>query len=170
MIKKILLSLLFFMLSIYINLYIDNHNYNFHTIHNHDDNSHYHEDYNHSHDKKYLLSLRLTILIAGIIIIVFAIRSTSSIYEMVGDAYKITLVTAVSPMFGAMFWKRATSFGAYMSVIPSLIVWISLEKLKAPQPQLFGFFTSAISMILFSYTSKKKDAKIYLPIIKPGKY
>jgi SSS family solute:Na+ symporter len=118
-------------------------------------------------DKRYIMSLRITILITGILITLFALRSTSSIYEMVGDAYKITLVTAVSPLFAAMFWKRATTFGALSSIIIGFAVWIIGEALHINQPQLFGFIASLFAMILGSLMTKRQSDEIINSVMAP---
>jgi Na+/proline symporter len=111
-------------------------------------------------DKEYIFVLRLTLLITGISVTLFALQSNSSIYEMVGDAYKITLVSAVVPLFAAMFWNRATTTGAYISIAFGLIVWIVGEIQGIIEPQFFGFLASLLGMIVGSYLSKPQENKL----------
>ena len=118
-------------------------------------------------DKMYILALRLTILCTGLAVTIFAIKSTSTIYEMVGDAYKITLVTAVIPLFAAMFWRRATTLGALFSISLGFVVWIGGEISSISQPQLFGFLASFFGMIIGSYLSKKQDVCTIESVIHP---
>lgn len=118
-------------------------------------------------DKQYIKLLRLVILITGLSITIFALNSSSSIYQMVGNAYKITLVTAVSPLFAAMFWRRATTAGALYSIIIGLIVWITGEIIQINQPQLFGFFASMVSIIVVSLLTAKQPETTINAVMQP---
>ncbi len=78
-------------------------------------------------DKQFLLLMRCTILVCAIATLTFALYSDASIYEMVGNAYKVTLVAAVVPLFAGLFWKRATTQGALVAIAFGLCSWIYLE-------------------------------------------
>lgn len=86
---------------------------------------------------------------------------------MVGNAYKITLVTAVSPLFAAMFWRRATTAGALYSIVMGLVVWISGEIMQINQPQLFGFFASMVSIIVVSLLTTKQPESVINAVMQP---
>jgi SSS family solute:Na+ symporter len=116
-------------------------------------------------DFQYILTLRLVILTTGILVTIFALSSNNSIYEMVGDAYKITLVTSVAPLVACLFWKRATTAGAFASMILGFLVWISGEFLHIKEPQLYGFIISCIAMIVVSYSTKKQPDEIIYRIM-----
>ncbi len=63
-------------------------------------------------DRQALLAMRCSVLAMTVATCLFALLSNASIYEMVGNAYKVTLVAAVVPLFFGLFWKRATTQGA----------------------------------------------------------
>ena len=73
---------------------------------------------------------------------------------MVENAYKITLVTAFVPLCTGIYWKRANSYGAVLSIILGLLSWLLLEffmpKALIP-PQLGGLLMSVAGMILGTY-------------------
>lgn len=105
-------------------------------------------------DKQALLAMRCSVLGMTAATITFALHSDSSIYEMVGNAYKVTLVAAVVPLFFGLFWKRATTQGAFLAMFMGVAVWGSLELTQQPEafwpPQLAGLLCSALGMIVGS--------------------
>jgi SSS family solute:Na+ symporter len=80
-------------------------------------------------------------------------NTQSSIYKMVENAYKVTLVAAFVPLAFGLYWKRATRQGALASMILGLASWIFLE-IAAPEglwpPQLVGVLMSIGGMIVGS--------------------
>ncbi|MCY1397433.1 Osmoregulated proline transporter OpuE [compost metagenome] len=102
-------------------------------------------------DKQFLLAMRITIVVCAIATCTFALFSDASIYEMVGNAYKVTLVAAVVPLFFGLFWKRATTQGAMLAMAFGMISWLSLEYSYSEDafwpPQLAGLLFSALGMI-----------------------
>ncbi|MES2104133.1 MAG: sodium:solute symporter family protein [Pseudomonadota bacterium] len=104
-------------------------------------------------DKQFLFMMRVVVLVFTAIVTVFAMNTDSSIYKMVENAYKVTLVAAFVPLAFGLYWKRATSQGALASMLLGLAVWISLEYV-APEgywpPQLVGVLASLTGMVLGS--------------------
>lgn len=105
-------------------------------------------------DKQALLAMRCSVLAMTAATVTFALHSESSIYEMVGNAYKVTLVAAVTPLFFGLFWKRATTQGAFLAMFTGVAVWGGLEYTHQPDafwpPQLAGLLCSALGMIVGS--------------------
>ncbi len=103
-------------------------------------------------DKQFLLLMRVTILVCAIATLSFALYSDASIYEMVGNAYKVTLVAAVVPLFAGLFWKRATTQGALVAIAFGLVSWIYLEYSWSEAafwpPQLAGLLFSMAGMLI----------------------
>jgi Na+/proline symporter len=101
-------------------------------------------------DKEFLFSMRVVVLIFTIAVTTLALNSQSSIYQMVENAYKITLVAAFIPLAFGVYWKRATRQGALAAMILGLVSWISLEY-AAPEgmwpPQLVGLLMSLGGML-----------------------
>ncbi len=80
----------------------------------------------HMSDKKLLFVMRWVTVVFTLLVTQYAINSDASIFEMVEDAYQITLVSAFIPLVFGVFWKRATNQGALAAIFCGLIVWISL--------------------------------------------
>ena len=105
-------------------------------------------------DRQFLLAMRITILVCAAATLTFALYSDASIYEMVGNAYKVTLVAAVVPLFAGLFWKRATTQGALLAIGAGLSSWLYLEYSLTEEafwpPQLAGLLFSLGGMIVGS--------------------
>ncbi|MWV15514.1 sodium:solute symporter [Pseudomonas sp. L-22-4S-12] len=103
-------------------------------------------------DQQFLLAMRATIVVCAIATLTFALYSDASIYEMVGNAYKVTLVAAVVPLFAGLFWKRATTQGALFAIFFGLSSWIYLEYSLTDEafwpPQLAGLLFSLAGMLI----------------------
>ncbi|MDY7540317.1 sodium:solute symporter family protein [Undibacterium sp. RTI2.1] len=104
-------------------------------------------------DKQFLFMMRSVVLVFTLIVTLFAMNTGSSIYKMVENAYKVTLVAAFVPLAFGLYWKRATTQGALASIVLGLTSWIFLE-IQSPEglwpPQLVGVVVSMASMIVGS--------------------
>jgi SSS family solute:Na+ symporter len=107
--------------------------------------------FKHLSDKDLLKVMRITVLCFAVVVTFFAINSHLSIFKMVENAYKVTLVAAFVPLAFGVYWSKANSLGGLLAVVGGLTVWISCEVL-APQailpPQLAGLMASIIGMLL----------------------
>jgi SSS family transporter len=113
--------------------------------------------YPHMGDRQFLLTLRLVLVIFTFAVVTFALASDASIYQMVQNTYKVTLVSCIVPLTAGIFWARATAQGALLSISLGLLSWIGME-IFAPDglwpPQLVGLAFSIAGMIGGSYTSR----------------
>ena len=104
-------------------------------------------------DHAFLKLMRGVIVGFTILVTAFAMSTSESIYGMVENAYKVTLVGAFVPLVCGLYWKRATNLGGVLSVVVGLIVWIGCENF-APDgllpPQLAGLIASFGGMIFGS--------------------
>ena len=104
----------------------------------------------HMSDRQFLLTLRLVLIIFALCVLLFALNSEASIYEMVQNAYKVTLVGCFVPLVFGMYWKRANVPGAMAAVLLGLSGW-GLMELLAPEglvpPQLVGLAMSLVGMV-----------------------
>ncbi|HEX5844419.1 MAG TPA: sodium:solute symporter family protein [Pseudomonas sp.] len=102
-------------------------------------------------DRQFLTAMRWTIVACAVITASFALYSDASIYEMVGNAYKVTLVAASVPLIAGLFWSRATTQGALLASTFGLLSWLSLEFTYQDSdfwpPQLVGLLLSAFGML-----------------------
>ena len=118
-------------------------------------------------DKQFLLVMRVVIVIFASIVLVFALSSSASIFEMVENAYKITLVAAFMPLAAGVYWKRATTQGAIFSIVAGLTTWILCEVLVQSEvwpAQLLGLFASIGGMLAGSLMPQRIGlAKHHVP-------
>jgi Na+/proline symporter len=101
-------------------------------------------------DRKLLRLMRLVVVSFTALVTLFALNSDLSIYKMVENAYKVTLVSAFVPLVFGLYWKRANTQGALAAITLGLATWIWMEVL-APDavcpPQLAGLFAALAGMI-----------------------
>ncbi len=109
----------------------------------------------HMSDRQFLLTLRITLVTFTLSALLFALNSESTMYEMVQNAYNVTLTGAFVPLVAGAFWKRANTQGALLSVILGLGTWLGLS-MFAPDTlipsNLLGLAASAVGMLLGSLT------------------
>ena len=95
-------------------------------------------------------------LLFAVCVFSFALGSGATIYGMVENAYKITLVAAFTPLAFGLYWPRATSQGAVWAIASGLGVWITCELMIAygvlpPDPflpaQFAGWLASIFGML-----------------------
>jgi solute:Na+ symporter, SSS family len=107
----------------------------------------------HMGDKQFLLSLRIILVTFTAAALLFALNSKSTMYEMVQNAYNVTLAGAFIPLVAGAYWKKATTQGALFSIILGIGTWLAANAV-APEamvpPNLVGFFASIIGMLLGS--------------------
>lgn len=110
-------------------------------------------------DKKVLLLIRSSVVGFALIVLTLALNSSLSIFEMVENAYKVTLAGAFVPLFAGVYWKRANTLGATLSIIFGVSVWL-LGEVVAPEgtglmpPQLAGFFASCVGMLIGGFVKQ----------------
>jgi SSS family solute:Na+ symporter len=111
-------------------------------------------------DQRFLLLIRFCVLGFAAIVLIISLNSELSIFEMVENAYKVTLVGAIIPLFAGLFWKRANETGALCSITLGICVWLVME-IVAPEgegvcpPQLAGLAAALIGMIAGSLAAKR---------------
>ena len=101
-------------------------------------------------DKRFLLTLRVTLVFFTAGVLMFALNNTSTMYEMVQNAYKVTLVGAFVPLVCGIYWKRASTQGALVSALGGLAVWGICEAFFADAvipPQVVGLLASTLAMV-----------------------
>lgn len=101
-------------------------------------------------DAQMLRTMRIIVLTFGCIVLAFALNSNASIFKMVENAYKITLVGAFVPLAFGLYWKRASNQGALVSIVFGLVSWLLMEKFYTGTiwpPQLIGLLMSIAGML-----------------------
>jgi solute:Na+ symporter, SSS family len=102
-------------------------------------------------DRALLRTMRVVIVCFAAVVLVFALGSEATIFKMVENAYKVTLVSAFFPLFLGLYWKRATTQGALAGIFAGLTAWIALELSGGDEvvwpPQLVGFLAAGTAMV-----------------------
>lgn len=109
----------------------------------------------HMSDRQFLLLLRVVLVTFSACALLFALNSNSTMYEMVQNAYNVTLTGAFVPLVAGAFWKRANTQGALFSVVLGIGTWLTANTVAADAmvpPNLVGLLASCLGMVLGSVT------------------
>jgi Na+/proline symporter len=124
----------------------------------------------HLSEKDLLTLTRKVVAVFAVLVTLYALWALdqdTGIHQMVENAYKVTLVLAFVPLVAGLYWKRATTRGAYWAIALGLATWLPLEFL-APEgegfmpPQFAGFLAACAGMVvgsLSSWSSKKSSLR-----------
>jgi SSS family solute:Na+ symporter len=113
-------------------------------------------------DRQFMLLLRVILVTFTLAALLFALNSKSTMYEMVQNAYKVTLVSCIVPLAAGIFWKRANVPGAVLSVVFGLLSWTIAEWTTTDDTvvpaQLVGLAFSIGGMVLGSLVPRTSAA------------
>lgn len=105
-------------------------------------------------DSEFLRLMRVVLVGFAAVVLSIALWSDTTIYQLVVNTYKVTLVAAFIPLFAGLYWKRATTRGALWAIIAGVTSWVALELLGPTDtmwpPQLVGFLMAGAGMIVGS--------------------
>jgi SSS family transporter len=105
-------------------------------------------------DRQFLLTLRAVLVSFTLAALLFALNSKKTMYDMVQNAYTVTLVSAFVPLAAGIFWKRANNAGAIVSAVLGLLAWFAADALggdaTVPAP-LVGLAFSLLGMVAGAY-------------------
>ncbi|MGE0497218.1 MAG: sodium:solute symporter family protein [Ramlibacter sp.] len=106
-------------------------------------------------DAATLKAMRISVLVFTAFVLVYAITMQgTSIYELVSGAYQVPLVGAFAPLAFGLYWKRATTQGALVSVVLGLGTWLLFIAMpgwaEAFPQQLAGLLAAIAGMVVGS--------------------
>ncbi len=108
----------------------------------------------HISDRIFLWLMRVVIVAFAGMVLAMALTSSASIFKMVEQAYKITLVVAFVPLVAGFYWKGATTQGALFAIFAGFCTWVLCEFMSTEDaiwpPQILGLIAAAIGMLLRS--------------------
>src|SRR5262249_22184145 len=106
--------------------------------------------YRHMSDRQFLLTLRIVLVTFTLAALIFALNSKQTMYDMVQNAYSVTLVAALVPLAAGIFWKKSNNAGAILSAVFGLVAW-PIAASTAPDatipPTLVGLGFSIAGMV-----------------------
>ncbi|MBS1681791.1 MAG: sodium:solute symporter family protein [Bacteroidetes bacterium] len=109
-------------------------------------------------DKKLLLIARLCVLGFSAIATVMACMRTN-IYRLVAESSILSLVSLFAPLVMGIYWKKANSTGALLSMVCGILTWIVFEIYETSWPSLLP--ATAVSFVALIFGSlwlhKKTD-------------
>ena len=113
-------------------------------------------------DRQFLIMLRTMLVVFTVGALVFALNSKKTMYDMIQNAYTVTLVSAFVPLAAGIFWKRANNVGAIISALAGLLAWIAADQLGGedavvPAP-LIGLALSIVGMVVGSLLPQASSA------------
>ncbi|HEX9434611.1 MAG TPA: sodium:solute symporter family protein [Burkholderiales bacterium] len=110
-------------------------------------------------DRRFLLTLRVILVAFTVAALIFALNSKQTMYDMVQNAYTVTLVAAFVPLAAGIFWKRANNTGAVLSAACGLVAWM-IAAYWAPDatlpPPLVGLAFSLLGMVVGSLVPRSR--------------
>ncbi len=110
-------------------------------------------------DQQELSLMRKVTFIFTVLVTIYAINSEHSIFEMVENAYQVTLVMAFVPLVCGVYWSRANNQGALFAIFFGLITWLATMIFGAEEPllpaHLAGLIASVAGMLIGTLLPEK---------------
>lgn len=101
-------------------------------------------------DRQFLLLTRLSVLFFSVLATIMACLR-SNIYELVGESSILSLVSLFAPLAIGIYWRRASSTGALLSMVLGMVTWIIFEFSDTWWPSLVPATTvSLVAMLIAS--------------------
>jgi solute:Na+ symporter, SSS family len=105
-------------------------------------------------DKQLLYTTRSSLLVFSAIATVMACLN-SDIYELVGGSSILSLVSLFAPLTLGLYWRKANSLGALISMITGMLTWVYFENYPIQIPSLVpATLASVAGMIIGSLIRK----------------
>lgn len=105
-------------------------------------------------DRKELRAMRYTLFFFALAVMAYSVKMEGTpIYEMVAMAYQFPVVGAFWPLVAGLYWKRATTQGAILSIVAGLGVWLLLNTTSLGEvfpSVLGGFLAAGVGMLIGS--------------------
>jgi solute:Na+ symporter, SSS family len=111
-------------------------------------------------DAQLLLTMRIAVLVLAAVSAWMATLG-ASIFELVGAASAVTLVSLFVPLMAGLYWPRASSLGAMLAIVSGLIVWSLTEfvwPVEGCPSLILGTAVSALSMVFGSRIAPRSIA------------
>ena len=106
-------------------------------------------------DAATLKAMRISVVVFTAAVLTYAINMQGTpIYDLVSGAYQITLVGAFVPLVFGLYWYRATTQGAVLSIVLGIVTWLVFTYVpslaESFPPQLAGLIAALLGMLVGS--------------------
>jgi solute:Na+ symporter, SSS family len=104
-------------------------------------------------ERQFLLTLRIIVAAFTFAALLFSLNSKSTMYEMVQQAYNVTLSGAFVPLLAGAYWKRATTQGAILAIVGGITTWLVMSNFMPDTlvpANLLGLAASVLAMLVGS--------------------
>jgi Na+/proline symporter len=117
----------------------------------------------HLTDPEFLRLMRWVLVAFACTVLAIALGSGSTIYGLVVNTYKVTLVAAFVPLLAGLYWERATTQGAQCAIAAGLLTWIGFELFGPSEviwpPQLVGLLAAGGGMVAGSLFPRAREQR-----------
>jgi solute:Na+ symporter, SSS family len=115
-------------------------------------------------DAATLKAMRISVVVFTAAVLTYAITMQGKpIYDLVSGAYQITLVGAFVPLVFGLYWSRATTQGAVLSIVLGIVTWLVFTFISSWAetfpPQLAGLISALLGMFAGSLSPQMMDDK-----------
>ena len=114
-------------------------------------------------DSEFLRLMRVVLVVFAAAVLAIALWSDASIYKLVVNTYKVTLVVAFIPLLAGLYWPKATTQGAVAAIVAGLVTWLVLELISPADavwpPQLVGLLAAAAAMVAGSWVTQAPSSQ-----------
>jgi Na+/proline symporter len=121
-------------------------------------------------DWQFLRMMRFVLIGFACVVLTIALSSNASIYMLVVNTYKVTLVAAFVPLCAGLYWPKATTQGALCAIVAGLTTWVGCEFLASRDsvwpPQLIGFLMAIAGMVIGSLLPPVGRSPLLRPIVE----
>lgn len=108
-------------------------------------------------DQQMLSLTRISVLIFSVVATIMACLR-SNIYELVGESSVLSLVSLFVPLIFGLYWKKASSAGAVLSIVCGAVSWFILINIELSIPALVpSTMVSIAGMIIGSLLFPEKQ-------------
>jgi solute:Na+ symporter, SSS family len=99
-----------------------------------------------------LTTMRATLVAFSFIVLGYSLmKEGTPIHKMVAEAYTVTLIAAFVPLTAGLYWSRATTQGALLSIFLGIVLWLPVRFIpswEAAFPHQFaGLIGACLGMI-----------------------
>lgn len=114
---------------------------------------------------KELIYMRAALVVFAVAVLIYSLLlEGTDIYDMVAMAYQFPVVGAFFPLVMGMYWKKATTQGAWVSILSGAATWtiLTVTPLSEVFPNVLGgFIVAGIGMVVGSLLPTRYNARYH---------